>query len=39
MPTAAEIDLAEVGHAIILRYRIVFICKTGWGRVAALAEA
>src|SRR5580658_2654293 len=33
--TAAEIDLAEVGHTIILRCWIVFICKTGGGGVGA----
>jgi len=32
-PAAAEIDLEGVGHTVILRCRIVFFCKTGWGRV------
>jgi hypothetical protein len=27
----AEIEVAEVGHRHIMRYRIVIICKTGWG--------
>jgi hypothetical protein len=36
--TAAEIDLAEDGHAIIMRCRIVLICKTGWKRFDAPGE-
>jgi hypothetical protein len=36
---AGEIDLAEVGHAVIMRCRIVMICKTGWDSVDAFGEA
>ena len=36
---AAEIDLAEVGHAVIMRCRIVIICKAGCGGVDAFGEA
>ena len=37
-PAAAEIDRTEVGHRVILRCRIVIICKTGWGRVVRRAK-
>jgi hypothetical protein len=36
---ATEIDRTEIEHTVILRYRIVLICKTGWGRATANERA